>query len=88
VGLISEGDVLVKGGGDGGDQSDEEDRSFAASSHEQHNPRHAAEEAHVLRRLEGFYVKLWMALRSVVRSAFAHHTDVLEAGTYVQVRHL
>jgi hypothetical protein len=78
---------VVKGGEEEGDQSDLEDRSGATSNHDQHySHHHVAENVEVLRRLESFYVKLWMALRSVVRSAFAHHTDVLEAGTYVQVR--
>lgn len=35
-------------------------------------------------RLKVLYVKLWLALRAVVRVAFQLHTDVLEAGTYIQ----
>lgn len=41
--------------------------------------------AHSLERLEGLYVKLLLALRLVVKIAFARHNDVLEAGTEVQV---
>ena len=39
-------------------------------------------------RLEGLYVKLLLGLRLVVKIAFARHSDVLEAGTEVQVRPL
>jgi hypothetical protein len=38
-----------------------------------------------LLRLEGLYVKLVLSLRLVVKYAFAKHSDVLEAGTDVQV---
>ena len=38
-----------------------------------------------VRRLESLYVKLWFTLRYTVRFAFAIHTDVLEAGTFIQV---
>ena len=41
--------------------------------------------AESLERLEGLYVKLLLALRLVVKIAFARHSDVLEAGTEVQV---
>eukprot|EP01032_Pedospumella_encystans_P011063 gene11063-12896_t len=40
--------------------------------------------AESLERLEGLYVKLLLALRLVVKIAFARHNDVLEAGTEVQ----
>ena len=36
-------------------------------------------------RLKVMYVKLWLSLRAVVRVAFQSHTDVLEAGAYIQV---
>ena len=39
-----------------------------------------------LLRLEGLYMKLLLSLRLVVKLAFARHSDVLEAGTEVQVR--
>ena len=41
--------------------------------------------AESLERLESLYVKLLLALRLVVKIAFARHSDVLEAGTEVQV---
>ena len=41
--------------------------------------------AESLERLEGLYVKLLLALRLVVKIAFDRHSDVLEAGTEVQV---
>lgn len=41
-----------------------------------------------LLRLEGLYVKLLLGLRLVVKNAFAKHSDVLEAGTEVQVSRL
>jgi hypothetical protein len=37
-----------------------------------------------LQRLEDIYTALWLALRTLVRTAFAANTDVLEAGTQVQ----
>lgn len=37
-----------------------------------------------LERLESLYVKLLLAMRLVVKIAFARHSDVLEAGTEVQ----
>jgi len=37
-----------------------------------------------LERLESLYVKLLLAMRLVVKIAFAKHSDVLEAGTEVQ----
>jgi hypothetical protein len=39
-------------------------------------------------RLEALYAKLLIALRLVVKVAFAKHSDVLEAGQEVQVRTL
>lgn len=39
----------------------------------------------VLYRLEAIYTKLTICMRYVVRAAFAKHSDVLEAGTEVQV---
>lgn len=44
--------------------------------------------ARSLLRLEGLYAKLTLGLRHVVKYAFARHSDVLEAGTEVQVRSL
>lgn len=41
--------------------------------------------AQALLRLEGLYAKLTLGLRHVVKHAFARHSDVLEAGTEVQV---
>jgi hypothetical protein len=38
-----------------------------------------------VRRLEALYVKLWFTLRYTVKFAFAIHSDVLEAGTFIQV---
>lgn len=35
--------------------------------------------------LEAVYVKLYLALRYAVKSAFVEHTDVLDAGRAVQV---
>ena len=39
-------------------------------------------------RLELIYAKIYVGLRMAVRVGFANHSDVLEAGTYVQVRSL
>ena len=36
-------------------------------------------------RLEAIYGKLVIGLRAAVKIAFSNHTDVLEAGTFVQV---
>ena len=38
-------------------------------------------------RLDAIYGKLLIGLRATVKTAFAKHNDVLEAGTYVQVLH-
>lgn len=38
-----------------------------------------------VRRLEALYVKLWFTLRYTVKFAFAIYSDVLEAGTFIQV---
>lgn len=64
-----------------------EDFDGADSKHSE--PHTSAVESGVtdaLRRLEGLYVKLLLGLRLVVRHAFAKHSDVLDAGTEVQVR--
>jgi hypothetical protein len=42
--------------------------------------------SNALRRLESIYAKLWFTLRYTVKVAFCRHLDVLEAGTFIQVR--
>lgn len=80
IDLISDADAVVQ-------QDSEEDDSHHAHHHhsDSSSHQHSAEDCAALNRLEAFYIKLWMGLRSVVRTAFASHTDVLEAGTYIQV---
>jgi len=39
-----------------------------------------------IHRLESLYVKLLISLRWMVRTVFSKHSDVLEAGTEIQVR--
>lgn len=41
--------------------------------------------SNALLRLEGLYTKLLLALRTAVKLAFSRHSDVLEAGTEIQV---
>lgn len=38
-----------------------------------------------VRRAESIYIKLWLTLRYIVKLTFASHSDVLEAGTFIQV---
>lgn len=80
VDLISDADAVVQDA-DGDDAHSHHHLNDSSSG----NNQYSAEDSAVLNRLEAFYVKLWMTLRSVVRTAFSSHTDVLEAGTYIQV---
>jgi hypothetical protein len=65
------------------EQGDSKHSDFAAHADGGHVDRAVSS---ALLRLEGLYVKLMLGLRLVVKSAFAKHSDVLEAGTEVQVR--
>ena len=69
--------------------AEEEDETGASKHSEAFNAAHAEVERTVtvsLQRLEALYIKLLLSLRLVVKLAFARHSDVLEAGTEVQVR--
>lgn len=60
-------------------------KSSEGHSHHQGSLHVDASVTKALRRMEGLYVKLLLGLRLVVKQAFARHSDVLEAGTEVQV---
>ena len=49
------------------------------------NPHGATPAFALVRRLEQLYATLWLGLRSTVRAAFSSNSDVLEAGTAIQV---
>lgn len=80
--LVSDQDALVAEDG----EEDADVRSEGkSSSHERLQLSVPPEAVTGLKRLESLYVKLWMAMRGVVKAAFAVHTDALEAGTAIQV---
>lgn len=50
----------------------------------QETPKLSPDIVKCVERLEGIYGKLLIGLRAAVKAAFSVHTDVLEAGTFVQ----